>query len=351
MVDIKFAIHRCLCTPTVNVLYRKLFKRNYNMENFAQKKPLEEIHPYKKLHPWKSLAEFSYDLVKSVFYNEDGLVALNKPYGVSHQRIHNEIGASDIPNFVDYTLEDALPHIAKQLNYSNLIVVKKPEKYMTGITLLAADSKIVDNVKLALRRGNNYTSTYWALTIRVPNKLWGEEHLAIKMKSNPHYELRKPIIVTSWPKNEQKRGDVKILNVKFRVLSNSTFNLSSLVQIKSSTIKHHAIRLFAATFLYCPILGDNIHGSRIQKIGGTYITVDPFVKYTDFPPKLDKELLQLLKLNTQRQPIIPVHIHFRSINLPYFHGKERDLLIEAPLIPPFEWTYQQLKFDYLKEDK
>ncbi|XP_076635911.1 pseudouridylate synthase RPUSD4, mitochondrial [Colletes latitarsis] len=350
MENIKFVMHRCLCTPAVNGLHRKLFNRNYNMENVQQKSE-KKIHPYKQLHPWKSLTDFSEDLVKNVIYNKDGLVVLNKPYGIIHQRIHEETISSNIPNFVDYTLEDALPHIAKQLNYSNLIVVKKPEKYMTGITLLARDSKIQDNIKLALRRGNNFTSTYWAITIRVPNTLRGEEHLAIKMELNPQYKLKKPVIVTSWFKNAMKRGDVKILNVKFKVLSNSTLNLSSLVEIKSSTTKYHAVRLFAATFLYCPILGDNIYGSRVQKVGNTYVNVNPFLKYTDFPPKLDKELLQLLKVDAHRQPIIPAHIHLRSMVLPSFLGKGQDLTIEAPLIPPFDWTCKQLEFKYLMQDE
>lgn len=155
------------------------------------------------------------------------------------------------------------------------------------------------------------------------------------------------VIVTSWSKNEAKRQEVKILNTEFKVLSNSTLNLCSLVQIRSSTQRWHALRLFAATFLYTPILGDNLYASRIQKVGNAYVQVDPFQEYANVLPKLDKAILQLLNVQPSQQHIIPVHIHLRSIGLPSFLEKGKDLVLEAPLIPPFDWTCQQLEFKYL----
>lgn len=140
---------------------------------------------------------------------------------------------------------------------------------------------------------------------------------------------------------------MKILNVEFNVLSNSTLNLCSLVEIRSSTTKWHALRLFASTFLYSPILGDNLYASRIQKVGDTYVQVDPFQESTELPAKVDKPILELLNIESSQQHIIPVHIHLRSLGLPSFLGKGKDLIVEAPLIPPFDWTCKQLQFKCL----
>lgn len=64
---------------------------------------------------------FSFDFI-------DGLVILNKPYGIKCNKINSfKSSRNDIPNGVDYTLDDALPYIAKELNYPNLSIIKSPE--------------------------------------------------------------------------------------------------------------------------------------------------------------------------------------------------------------------------------
>ncbi|XP_054006448.1 pseudouridylate synthase RPUSD4, mitochondrial-like [Hylaeus anthracinus] len=345
-VIFKFGVFTRMCTSTINTLHTKLLKRNY-MESVHEK---PKIHPYKQIHPWKSLQEFADYIATNVIYNENGLVALNKPYGISHRKTEVKTVRHFIPNAVDYTLEDALPYIAKRLNYSKLTLIRKPEKYMTGLMLLTENTHVQNNVELALRRGNNFTKTYWVTTIRVPNVLRGKEHLAMKLQSNPNYRLKKPIIVTSWTKNDEKRNAVKILNVEFNVLSNSTFNLCSLIEIKSSTIQWHALRLFASTYLYSPILGDNLYASRIQKLGNAYINIDPHLEYTELPPKLNRSILQVLNVKPSDQHIIPCHIHLRSMVLPSFLDGKQDLMLKAPLIPPFNWTCKQLEFKYLMQD-
>lgn len=177
--------------------------------------------------------------------------------------------------------------------------------------------------------------------------LKGKEQLAMKLVSSNHYKYRQPVIKTSWYNNKIKSGEMKILNVEFNVLSNSTLNLCSLVQIRASTQKWHSLRLFASTFLYSPILGDDLYASRIQKVGDVYVQVDPFQESTKLPATLDKQILHLLNIRSSQQHIIPVHIHLRSIALPSFLGKGKDLIVEAPLIPPFDWTCERLEFKYL----
>ncbi|XP_078048430.1 pseudouridylate synthase RPUSD4, mitochondrial [Augochlora pura] len=329
---------------TKNAFGKKPFRRYYVQQIF-HKKPITVIHPYKQIHPWRSLTEFSNDLVHNVIYNYAGLVALNIPYGIPNMRTEIQRSKHFIPNNVNYTLHDALPHIAEKLNYSKLIVIRKPERYMTGVTLLAANPQVERNVECSLLRGSVFKNTYWAVTINLPNQLTGRERLALKMVWNPQNNKKKPVIVTTWSNNSFKRGDMKILNFDYKVLTSSTSNSCSLLKIKASSNRDHAIRLFASTFLYAPILGDNVCGSRIQRIGNTYVRIDPFLKSTDLPPALGRTIYTLLDIESTQQHIIPNHIHLKSINLPSYN-KGEDLKIDAPLMPHFDWTCRQLGLNY-----
>ncbi|XP_043528292.1 mitochondrial RNA pseudouridine synthase rpusd4-like [Frieseomelitta varia] len=313
----------------------KILKRNY-IKN----------HPYKHIHPWKSLSQFTDDLLNNIIYNKDGLVALNKPYGIRRRIFESEINetGNNVPYGVNYTLEDALPYIATQLNYPNLTVVKCPEMYMSGIALLAANSRVHRNIELSYSNCKYPVNTYWIITVGIPKQLKSEFHLAVKAISNSQFKERKLVLTTSWSQNDKKLRRVKLMKGEYKVLSNSTLNLCSLIELKSSTHNKSTIRLFAATMLYSPILGDNIYASRIQKVGNTYVRADPFFSCPGLP-KLDTKLLKLLVVKPSEQAIIPTHIHLKSINLPNFFG--RTLTIESPIMPYFDWSCKQLEFKHL----
>lgn len=323
------------CAYTTAISCTKILKRNY-IEN----------HPYKHIHPWKSFRQFSDDLLNNIIYNKDGLVILNKPYGIKCRSpdastIHVQ---NNVPNGVDYTLNDALPYIAKQLNYLNLTIVRYPEMYMSGITLLAADERVHHAIEVAYARSHFQVNTYWIITVGTPRQLQGQVRLGMQTISNPQFKHKKRILKSSWSHNEEKYRKIKLLKTEYKVLSNSILNLCSLIELKSSTHSKSAIRLFATTYLYSPVLGDNIYASRIQKIGNTYVRADPFLSCPGLP-KLDMRLLRLLNVRESQQEIIPAHIHLKSIILPQFFGET--LTIEAPLMPHFDWTCKQLDFKYL----
>lgn len=140
-----------------------------------------------------------------------------------------------------------------------------------------------------------------------------------------------------------KAHKIKILKTDYEVLSNSTFNLCSLIKLKSSTHHKNAINLFASTYLYCPVLGDDFYSRRIHKVGNTYTRVDPFLNLE--LPKLDEKLLALLKVKHSERSIIPTHVHLKSVTLPKFFGET--LTIDAPLMPYFNWTCEQLEFKHV----
>lgn len=158
-----------------------------------------------------------------------------------------------------------------------------------------------------------------------------------------------PVILTKWSINAVKRNEVQLLNINYKIISNSTHNLSSLIEMEASVKRWHSLRLFASTMLYSPILGDNYHGSRVQEIMGTWIKVNPFAESCWDMPKINQQLLQLLDIKQSQQEIIPAHIHLRNVYLTSFGKQKKDIVLEAPLIHPFDWTCKQLMFKHIPE--
>lgn len=355
----KLGLYRGTCLTIAKNSSKKSFKRNYTVEEPVQKFEKNKItHPYRQIHPWKSLSSFSTDLLNNLIYNKGGLVVLNKPYGISAVSQNSDTSKMSRTNVhklahsVDYTITDSLQYISTELGYDNLIIVKSPERYMTGVTILAASRELESKVKKSLMRAvgsQNLYRTYWAITTMMPKQREGKMNLAMELKYDSNADQKKPVIITKWSRQAEKEQRVKVLNIEFKVLSNSTLNLSSMLEIKTSTTKWHAIRLFAATVLYSPILGDNYHASRIQNTMGTWLPVNPFLPSTERPPQLNKELMKMLYIIPATQEIIPVHLHLRSIYLPSLFKKNQDLTFEASLLPPFTWTCEQLKFKEINQ--
>ncbi|XP_046626589.1 mitochondrial mRNA pseudouridine synthase RPUSD3-like [Neodiprion virginianus] len=311
------------------------------------------LHPYKKIHPWKSIENFSQDLIDNVIYNKDGVVVLNKPYGISNfsREITSERTkwkpVAGISNSVNYTLLDVLPKISRDLGYPSLSIVKSPERYISGISILASDEKKAYAIKKALSRAQcakTFARSYWVVTTKLPRSNSGELNLAIRKKESPCKTYKQPIIVTKWGENEVKRREVKTFDVCYRTISTSDGNLSALMEIQCFTTKWHAIRVFASTVLVSPILGDNIHGSRVKKLMGSYMHISPFVDASRQIPILQPELLKKLNLQQSQAVIIPAHIHLREITLMSFPSRGQDLKLVAPLPHSFQWTCDQLQF-------
>ncbi|KAL6254389.1 hypothetical protein P5V15_014437 [Pogonomyrmex californicus] len=329
--------------------FRTLYRNYYTTEKILERENTEtrEIHPYRRIHPWKSEREFVDDLLKNVIYNADGIIAINKPYGIpfinkttkSNKVIHSNY---KIVGAVDYTIKDVLPYLAKELNVPILIPCLGSEKYMSGVYIFGINDNVCNQIELAKRRTNGKYKKYWTVTIRVPNEIKGNYHLAMMLKSSVLGD-KKPIILSQWSNNMAKKDQIQIMNISHKVLSNSMHNLSSLLEIESSSRKWNGIKLFASTMLYSPILGDNIHGSRVQEIMGTWMKVNPFAESCWELPKINRQLLDLLNITPNQQEIIPAHIHLRSVHL-IFGKEKRDLVIQAPLIDPFDWTCKQLMF-------
>ncbi|KAL6439060.1 hypothetical protein ACFW04_003805 [Cataglyphis niger] len=223
------------------------------------------------------------------------------------------------------------------------------EKFMTGIYVFGINDDACKQVEMAKRRFQmNKYRKYWAITTRVPNDIKGKYHLGMMLQKSS-LGMKKPVILTKWSNNAVKRNEVQLLNINYKIISNSTHNLSSLIEMEASTKRWYSLRLFASTMLYSPILGDNYHGSRVQEIMGTWIKVNPFAESCWDMPKINRQLLQLLDIKQNQQEIIPTHMHLRNIYFTSFGKQKKDIILEAPLIHPFDWTCKQLMFKHIPE--
>lgn len=136
-------------------------------------------------------------------------------------------------------------------------------------------------------------------------------------------------------------GKSKHVMVKHETLSVNTAQSASLVRISVSSTTWHFLRVFLASLL-SPVLGDNVHGSRVAFQGMQPKPVNPFSHLAQLPQELPPALMAALGMPKSQQAIIPVHLHLSKLTIPAFCNKKEDLVIEAPLTDTFLWTCQKL---------
>jgi len=151
----------------------------------------------------------------------DGIVAINKPYGVSisskkrNSNIVEPNTCHKIVKMTDYNVECVLPHLRKELDVPKLIPCTGSEKsvqvsilvipfqkcyffitflfifpsdrFMTGAYIFGTSNKACEDINMALKRAIHMKQfkKYWAITIRVPNILKGNYHLGMRLQVSP----------------------------------------------------------------------------------------------------------------------------------------------------------------------
>jgi hypothetical protein len=64
------------------------------------------------------------------------------------------------------------------------------------------------------------------------------------------------VFVNTWSKNEVKRADVSLLRLHHKVLSSTSDESASLIEVCSSWNRAHCVRTFLAAKLLTPVLGE-----------------------------------------------------------------------------------------------
>ncbi|XP_047004184.1 mitochondrial mRNA pseudouridine synthase RPUSD3-like isoform X2 [Schistocerca americana] len=316
--------------------------------------PLEDFkaakHVYSQLCPWNNVRSFVDHLLKNICYNRDGLVILNKPYGISVKppTKKNFLSESYLLNTAvvgdcQETLLDALPYIAEELGYRSLSPVKTPGRYASGITILSADESVAKNVRKSMNYGkvqDKVIYNYWLVVVGQPQPDSGSENIGITLKKGPG-QLQ-VILETKWSKKSVKRQEIFPTFVEYSTLEKGS--LCSLVEFKTSRTKWHFIRIYSA-YLLSPVLGDHLYGGRVQHVLGIPVAISPYSDHAKLPQRLSKQLVAALELKPGEDLIIPAHIHFKSLILRSYEGKNNDLIIDAPPPDYFLWSCKKLMLE------
>ncbi|GIY64586.1 uncharacterized protein CDAR_295821, partial [Caerostris darwini] len=179
-----------------------------------------------------------------------------------------------------------------------------------------------------------------AITLGYPSVTYKKEKVGIKFLEVENENKKQPVIISDPSKRESRLKKVHPVHVEYRVLSVNKALKTSLVEISSSSVKYHFIRVYASSHI-CSILGDIMYSNRMNTVMGVPVKVRiEHCHAFDFQP-LPENMTKALNLPKNVDcSVIPHMLHLRSIFLPKFKGE--DVTITANLPPHFQWTTEKL---------
>uniref|UniRef100_A0A1B6DM60 Pseudouridine synthase RsuA/RluA-like domain-containing protein n=1 Tax=Clastoptera arizonana TaxID=38151 RepID=A0A1B6DM60_9HEMI len=346
----------------------------YNLNNNKlvwnlMKNSFRHAHVYREISPWMSNRELAKDLIKHILFYENGLLVINKPYGVTFSRDgsykppkpeeklkkminHQELESPIIKETYestgivndDLSLLKALPYIQEELGVDKLFIVKVPERYTSGIAILATEKSVEEKVQLSIlksRYSKESVDTFQAVVIGKPRYNGGKIKLGLTLDVMKGSKQKKPILLREWSNNAVKRGEVLLTTFSYQLLRESEDSRMTLVEIRCDRKKWHCVRLFCSNFLLTPVLGDNLYGGRVKNVMGVTLPVNHWSKVSEEPQKLSSEVLSILEVTKEDLKIIPTHLHLSKVILPHYDKK--GLNLELVATPPdfFTWTCQK----------
>uniref|UniRef100_A0A8D8LLZ4 RNA pseudouridylate synthase domain-containing protein 4 n=1 Tax=Cacopsylla melanoneura TaxID=428564 RepID=A0A8D8LLZ4_9HEMI len=295
-------------------------------------------------------------LERSTIFFDKHLLVLNKPYGLKKQ-LPVDFSPSP-PTFVklnsaaasleEYSLQDALPFLCDIFKVPKLTVVKSPDRYMSGVTVLAATDKAVDLFTKCIRRARASLifPTYQAVCVGTPNVKDETHTLGVVMETRKEHRAlidrfkeKKIVFVNTWSKNDIKRADIALLRIHHKVLASTPDECASLIQVSSNWNRAHCVRTFLAAQLLTPVLGDHVCSSRVKyvfdkPVRGDVWNVDHTMQY--LPTKL-KEKLKVKRKNEELT--IPEHIHLSRLVLPAYYKDKQSLVLESDIATSSAFQY------------
>lgn len=266
--------------------------------------PIREAAPKTE----KKLTDKDKAFVKSlVLYEDEHIIALNKPHGLATQ------GGSKIKDHIDGLL-DAF----KDKEGVKPRLVHRLDKDTSGVLLLARSAKIARKLGETFK-SRDIKKIYWALLSPTPEIHEGT--------------IKAPLIKAGGTNRERMRVDEK--EGKFAatdyVILDQALGSAAFVAFWPRTGRTHQIRVHAE-LIGCPIVGDK--------------------KYSRLPEQVEwhearrKAEADLKAMNLADR----LHLHARRLILPH-PGRNGTLDITAPLPPELSKSWKKLGFaTNLKED-
>ncbi|XP_076056535.1 mitochondrial mRNA pseudouridine synthase Rpusd3-like [Oratosquilla oratoria] len=367
-----FRKHCCLPCASLRHLSIAVKAKRYTKQKSKKKKETQEVlssheekrirkklltetekkHTFRQLYPWKTKLEFAQHLKQSQTYYQDGLLAVNKPYGIpilghltdleTRQNIIQTLSSGVTPEGIP-SLQDALPLLKDLYDVPHMEIIKAPERWTSGVTLLGTQPETKAKVQKSLRRSlaaQIPPLTYWAIVLGKtnPETYTGKVGMALE---DVKEKGKVPVITLKYTKTAVKEALVKVNCVHHKVLVNNSETMSSLVEVKVQNKRWHFLRVWCA-YNYSPILGDMLYGGRVRRVGGNPVLISPHNMTAYSPPKIFPSTLSRLGLSENTQELIPCHLHLYNICLEQYGTKKTSLNITAQPPQHFIWSCFQL---------
>jgi 23S rRNA pseudouridine955/2504/2580 synthase len=237
------------------------------------------------------------DLLKAVLYQDDHIIALNKPYGLPVQ------GGPGITRHLDGMLDalrlgsDHRPRLVHRL-----------DRDTTGVLLLARTPGTASKLA-ALFRGRDIQKTYWAVVAGRPVPVEGRIDMPLKKIGGTKGEHRGERMAPA----ERNDPDGQRAITDYRTLDHAARKLAWL-ELQPLTGRTHQLRVHCVA-IKAPILGDE-----------KYEQPDQNMAFSALVEGLSTDL----------------HLHARRLVLP--HPAGGTLTIEANLAPHMAATFKTLGF-------
>jgi len=298
---------------------------------------------FKNVTNFKSKEKLTNYLFKSIVYNnpddKTGLIGINKPYGLAKYKAEDS----------EFCLEDCLPGLAERLEIEKLEIIKTPERFTSGVTLLAPPNKgareKLDKINKRKKSARWLPDSYLTIVNGHANINLVED-FAVELKEmktgdKPLFSatLKEPVIVkTSDNRWQRIKTQQRLRHIQISTINKSNKIPLTLLNVSPSKTNNHLIRFYLAHKGY-HVLGDNLYSYRAKEVMGTKVAwnqvATPVANRNQILPKSTLELFGLLKSEVYR---IPACIHLWRCLLPGWLGKDNDLTLFAPPPKYFEQT-------------
>lgn len=296
----------------------------------------------------KSMERWTAVLRESVLFQDDDIVAINKPYGLPSQGGY-EIGRTHLASLIK-CFQGPDPNQPPTL-------VHRLDRETTGVMLIARSRRGAKGLHGLFQSSSRLVEkTYWAILAPTPKMAAGTIKLSLKElfhapdgrrvglfdnSDAPYYGKDKIKAIQPNQKRNKKKdvdperersadGELKSVT-NFKVIASAADSVA-LVALQPETGRKHQIRVHCASGIECPILGDDKYG---QKDNDKYVAAMDFLKS------------QL----TGNPEAIKLHLHSRQITFPHPLHADKTITVKAPLPEHFEKSLKVFGIDVAKLEK
>lgn len=198
---------------------------------------------------------------RMIVFEDDAIIALNKPFGLAVQ------GGAGTKHHLDGMLA------ALEKNGERPRLVHRLDRDTGGLLLVAKTRQAAQRLGDAFK-GHDVDKTYWALVAGVPRPHQGTINLSIAKKMTRVGEGEEERVVPV------EGGDAKKALTDYQLIEEA--GTVSFLAMRPVTGRTHQLRVHAAA-IGCPIVGDGKYGGAAARIEGVSPKLHLFCRSMTFP--------------------------------------------------------------------